>query len=85
MEKRLGNCYISTGNRLFKSYKKNNRRYYRLISWNDKHCIICGRFIFKHNTSNRCYDCYRKNRKEQMRKYWFIYYHINELQVGDYI
>ena len=67
---RLGHGYISSGNRLLREVNKEKR--YVLISWQDKKCIYCGKFISKKNSGNTCKKCYKKLFKIYLKAYDFL-------------
>ena len=89
MEKLFGNGLISTGNRLYKikdynRHSNNRKTKWILISWRDKRCIDCGRFIKKTaRRGNRCELCSKKHQKiikdewRQNNKEYFINYYKN--------
>ena len=61
----FGKSLQSTGTRLFKDDKHGCR----LISWMDKHCIICGRFITKFGKERRCKKCSEKYHNQYYREW----------------
>ena len=70
--KRIGKSLISTGTRSYKQiWKPKHHLCLKLVSWIDKKCKICGRFINRHNTCNRCLKCYlkAKNNNPKIRAY----------------
>jgi hypothetical protein len=74
-------------------------RYYennKLLSWIDRHCIDCGRFLAKWWTWKRCSDCSKKYRKNYIKNYErrtdqrfhhttqeYIRSHSETLRIGD--
>ena len=64
----FGNSLESTGNRLFhREWKGKLRGKRSLVSWIDKHCNVCGRFI-GHNKRKYCNECYNKYRRMKRKK-----------------
>ena len=64
MIKRFPHCYVSSGNRLYKRYKRNKILKSKLISWIDKRCMKCGKFINKMNNRRLCSKCGNKRKLE---------------------
>ena len=69
--------FRSSGNRLFKRSNPKDI----LISWIDKRCSVCGRFVSKRNSHKRCNNCFKEYRKEQDKKY----FKANFLKKREYI
>ena len=74
----FGDSYYSTGNRLYIGHG------IKLLSWRDRKCIDCGKFLTKHYTGLRCKKCgqkhanklekeWRENHKEYLREYYRNY------------
>lgn len=66
----LGNSLASSGNRLFYEVKENGKVTFKLVSWIDKRCSRCGKFLKKKNPSNRCINCYKEESKQFMKEYY---------------
>jgi len=75
----FGDNQYSTGNRLFIGHNHK-----KLISWKDRKCINCGKFLTKHYTGLRCKKCgerhadklekeWRENHKEYLKEYYRDY------------
>jgi len=62
----LGNGLYTTGKRLYKESCVNGKHKRQLISWMDKRCIDCGRFISGYG---RCPKCSKKYHKEYCKTY----------------
>jgi len=67
--KSIGNGFSKSKNRLFKEYTLSNPRRveWKLVSWIDRHCIDCGKFIQKRNTGKRCHSCSIKYRNKKCK------------------
>jgi hypothetical protein len=57
------------GTRTFKRYWKDNKLRVELISWIDKRCEVCGKFVSRFNTKSRCERCSKKHHVEYTREY----------------
>jgi len=73
MTKYLGNSLQTTRYRILKSYKKNGKTEHMLISWIDRHCSKCGRFLKKNTPRKICHICAEKNWKEKEKEYYRNY------------
>ena len=80
----LGNGLYSTGNRIYKESQKwhNGINFHKvsLITWSDRHCKKCGKFLPKKTQRNICHSCAVPNALRS-----FVYYHADQLNVGDYV
>ena len=54
----FGDNQYSTGSRLYIGHG------IKLSSWRDRRCMVCGRFVSKKNTKNRCNNCFKKHIKK---------------------
>jgi len=89
----LGNGYRRTKYRLYKLKRINGKIVDELVSWTDKRCRVCGKFLPKMNNSDRCRDCYdkywnkldnRKDKKERLLYYKAYRYLQNRGLLGIY-
>jgi len=69
------------GIRIYIQHTHNGRN--ELVSWMQKRCSSCGRFLNKYAHNNTCSKCSHKNHLEYSRILSFVKYHINDLNIGD--
>lgn len=79
--------------RKYKGYSKGNRIHKgtingknRVLTWIQERCIICQRFLAKHQ-QKYCKKCTSKfyKYKEYDKLYYFVYCHAKEINIGDII
>jgi len=73
----LGKGYYKCKSRIYKRiWKGNSIGKLILVSWIDKHCKLCGRFVSKKNKSGYCKKCFNKERWKKYREYRKLYQRI---------
>ena len=73
--KSFGNSQMSTGYKLYKFNSIRGKTKYRILSWINRKCKDCGRFLPNSNKGLRCNTCSKKyhikvcsNKHNQWRK-----------------
>ena len=69
MRKNIGNGYSLTGLRVYKAKWKNNKVVNILVSWSQKRCKKCGRFLQKIHSVTLCDKCIKQNKDQTRRLY----------------
>jgi len=97
--KSLGNSCYSAGNRVFLSTWKDGKKIIRLVSWSQKRCKICQRFLSLKQIKycDRCADKVHreqsiKSSKENYPKHFskhrlrnLVYRHADTINIGDIV
>lgn len=73
----IGNSMTTNGYRVFKIKRKNGKSKCILLSWIDRHCKPCGKFLSK-DRQKYCLECHLKGIKIYKRNYYQI--HMEEIK-----
>jgi hypothetical protein len=65
----LGNNIVSSGCRVFEQKHVNGKTTHLLLSWSQKRCIKCQRFLAKHQ-KEYCAECAKKAEKERDKLFY---------------
>lgn len=63
----LGACLYKSGTRILHKVFRSGKQAFEAVSWADKRCSDCGRFISRFNGGKRCRPCYELSIREFSR------------------
>jgi uncharacterized Zn finger protein (UPF0148 family) len=65
----LGNSLYQSNSATYRKEVIQGKIVWRVVSWIDKRCKKCGRFIFRLNTGRFCQICTKNYHKEYSQRY----------------
>lgn len=91
----LGDSSVSTGDRVFLHTCIGGKKISKLLTWSQRRCEICQRFLAKHQLKY-CVECADKVHEEQVKEFHkrnssekklrdFVRFNADKFNVGDIV